>query len=130
MNRPLVAVLVWTGALLPLAPASLSAQADSSLLTLKRIYASSEFETQRLGPTQWVDEGAGYTRLEPAPNGHGADLVRYDTEHGTRRVLVPASRLVPPGAAEPLEVEDYTWSPDGKQLLIFTNSRPVWRQNN
>ncbi|HEX5386166.1 MAG TPA: S9 family peptidase [Gemmatimonadales bacterium] len=130
MNRPLVAVLVWTGALVPFAPASLSAQADSSLLTLDRIYASSEFETERLGPTQWVDGGAGYTRLEPAANGHGADLVRYDTELGTRRVLVPASRLVPPGATEPLEVEDYTWSPDGKQLLIFTNSRPVWRQNN
>src|SRR6185295_18649387 len=37
--------------------------------------------------------------------------------------------LVPPGDSLPLVVEQYTLSPDRTQLLLFTNSRKVWRQN-
>jgi dipeptidyl-peptidase-4 len=50
-------------------------------------------------------------------------------ERGSREVLVAARRLVPQGASAPLEIEDYAWSPDGKKLLVFTNSQPVWRLN-
>jgi dipeptidyl-peptidase-4 len=124
--------LRWALALstLALVPSRGAAQeADSTLLTLARIYASHEFQAESFGPSRWVDGGAGYTTLEPAAGGTGMDLVRYDTERGTREVLVPAGRLVPPGAKEPLEVEDYDWSPDQRGLLVFTNSRPVWRQN-
>src|SRR5690606_30545489 len=28
---------------------------------------------------------------------------------------------------QPLEIADYIWSPDNKRLLIFTNTRKVWR---
>jgi dipeptidyl-peptidase-4 len=55
--------------------------------------------------------------------------VRYDVEKGSREVLVPASRLVPPGGSEPIHIQDYAWSPDGTQLLVFTNTQPVWRLN-
>jgi len=36
---------------------------------------------------------------------------------------------VPTGDSTPLEVEEYSWSPDGRRLLIFTNSQQVWRTN-
>jgi dipeptidyl-peptidase 4 len=55
--------------------------------------------------------------------------VRYDVESDRREVLVAARQLVPEGADAPLDVEDYTWSPDGKKALIFTNTQPVWRLN-
>jgi len=125
--RPLRCALALLALVLP--PTLDAQQPDSSLLTLGRIYASREFQGESFGPARWVDDGAGYTTLEPAAGGRGQDLVRYDTERGTRRVLVPAERFVPPGAPEPLEVEDYAWSPDQRRLLIFTNSRPVWRRN-
>jgi dipeptidyl-peptidase-4 len=53
----------------------------------------------------------------------------YDAASGKRDVWVPASRLVPRGDSMPLAVEDYSVSPDGKQLLVFTNSQKVWREN-
>src|SRR5213075_1653232 len=28
-----------------------------------------------------------------------------------------------------IDIEDYSWSPDGKRLLVFTNSQRVWREN-
>ena len=55
--------------------------------------------------------------------------MRYDTASGRREVLVPAARLIPPGATAPLEIADYSWSPDGQQLLVFTETRRVWRTN-
>ena len=102
---------------------------DQSTLTLQRIFASREFFGQRFGPARWLTAGDAYTTLEPAASATGVDIVRYDAEMGRRTVLVPASRLVPAGAAEPLEIEDYSWSPDAKRLLVFTNSQRVWREN-
>ena len=105
-------------------------QADSSLLTLERIYESDEFAPQFPGALRWMPNGNAYTKLErsTATSG-GQDLVRYDAATGARQVLVPASRFVPPGAERPVRVEGYTWAPDGNQLLIYTNSARVWRAN-
>ena len=111
---------------------------DPSLLTLERIFAGREFKPETFGPARWLEGGAAYTTLEPpagtAPEGASEgpgvrELVRYDTASGRREVLVPAARLVPPGATAPLEIADYSWSPDGKQLLLFTETRRVWRTN-
>jgi dipeptidyl-peptidase-4 len=109
---------------------SLTAQpTDSTRLTVKRIYASREFRPDTLGPIHWLAGGRAYTKLEPPSRGAGVDLVRYDAESGARAVLVPAARFVPPGETAPLDIEEYSWSPDGNRLLIFTNSERVWRTN-
>jgi len=42
---------------------------------------------------------------------------------------VPSKHLIPPGKKIPLSISDYDWSSDGKKLLIFTNTKRVWRQN-
>ena len=73
---------------------------------------------------------AAYTRIELDSASEGAAaLVRYDAATGRREVWVPAARLVPAGDSVPLDIEDYTLSPDRKRILLFTNSRKVWRQN-
>ena len=103
---------------------------DSSLLTVSRIYGSGEFRAASFGPLRWLADGAAYTTLEaPAGGKPGRDLVRYETSTGARSVLVPASRFVPAGQSEPLDVESYAWSANGTRLLIFTNSEQVWRTN-
>jgi dipeptidyl-peptidase-4 len=112
------AVLALTTAALPVS----AQQGDPSLLTIRRIFASGEFASEPFGPTRWLEDGTAYTTLEPSGDGAGADLVRYDAEKGTREVMVTARQLVPSGENEPLEVEDYGWSPDGTMLLIFTNT--------
>jgi dipeptidyl-peptidase-4 len=104
-------------------------QDDPSLLSIRRIYQTPEFAARPFGPSRWLGDGSAYTTLEPAAEGPGADLVRYDVERGDRRVLVSAGQLVPPGDTLPLEIEDYAWSADEKQLLVFSNTRPVWRLN-
>ena len=84
-------------------PAALFAQqADSSLLTVNRIYGSGEFAPQPFGPSRWLADGVAYTTAEPGANGNGSDLVRYDVETGAREVMVSAGRLVPEGDSLPL----------------------------
>src|SRR3954471_2455188 len=107
----------------------LSAQlADRSLVTVERIYSSRDFAVQGPGPSRWLDDST-YTAVDPAATGKGADLVRIDAATGRKSVLVAAASLVPAGATEPLDLEDYEWSPDHSRLLIFTNSARVWRGN-
>ena len=97
---------------------------------LARIFDRKEFEAKTFGPFRWMENGKAYTTLEDVPGSKEAkDLVRYDSATGARRVLVPATQLVPGAGAAPLLVEDYAWSDDGKKLLVFTNAKKVWRQN-
>jgi dipeptidyl-peptidase-4 len=120
-------VLLAVSVLVTASPAA--GQDDPSLLTIRRIYQTPQFASQPFGPSRWLGEGAAYTTVEPAAEGSGADIVRYDVERGTREVLVSAQQLIPEGDSLPLEIEDYSWSPDQKQLLVFTNTQPVWRLN-
>jgi dipeptidyl-peptidase-4 len=105
------------------------AVADSSLLTVRRIYGSPEFSSQSFGPIRWLEDGAAYTTVERAESGRGREIVRYDTESGARSVLITAAQLTPPSDTAPLAIENYIWSPDRNRLLVFTNSQPVWRSN-
>jgi dipeptidyl-peptidase 4 len=102
---------------------------DSSLLSIQRIYGTLEFRGQTFGPARWLGDGSAYTTLEDADSDGGQNLVRYDTERGGRQVLLAARQFIPPGDSVPLPVEDYSWSPDNGMLLIFTNTKPVWRLN-
>ena len=103
-----------------------------SEVTIDRLFTTPDFQEDDFGPARWFHGSStgAYTTLEPSTGGGSgaADLVRYDGVTGARTILVPASKLVPPGATAPLEIENYVWSPDGKRVLIFTRSRKVWRQ--
>ncbi len=101
---------------------------ESPLLSVDRIFNSREFRGEGFGPVRWLDDST-YTAVEPSSSGKGADLVRYDAASGKKRVLVSAAQLTPPGAKEPLDIEDYEWSPAHDRLLVFTNSARVWRAN-
>ena len=124
--------LLWATALVLLAGhvAAQNTPADPGLLSLDRVFSSRDFAAERFGPARWMADGDSYTTLEPAAGGGpGRDLVLYRAESGKREILVAAAKLVPPGASAPIAIEDYAWSPDGKVLIVMTNSQRVWRQN-
>ena len=95
-----------------------------------RIFASSEYQVPRFGPARWLPDGTSYTTVERSADRKDArEIVRYDAATGARSILVAASRLIPAGAPAPLSIDDYIWSGDAKKLLVFTNTKKVWRQN-
>lgn len=125
--------LLLVGVFASAAPAqdqAASAKPLDPILTVERIFAGREFAAERFGPARWMTDGGSYTTLEPSAEAKGSrDLVLYRTESGKREILVSAAKLVPDGAPGPLAIEDYAWSPDGRVLIVFTNSKRVWRQN-
>jgi len=113
-------------------------ETDPGYLSIERIIDSDEFDSKSFGPIRWLKDGSGYTTLEDSqahedvndPNDEKSkDIVRYEPESGKREIMVPATRLVPKDESEPLKIDDYSWSSDGKRLLIFTNTKRVWRTN-
>jgi dipeptidyl-peptidase-4 len=105
-------------------------QDDSSVLNLERIFSSREFTSERFGPARWLKYRSAYTVLERVETDEDArDIVLYDPETGEREIFVPSKRLIPQGEGKPLSISDYDWTSDGKKLLIFTNTKRVWRQN-
>lgn len=117
-------------ALLILLATAAYAQTDRRILTLDRIFASGDFRSETFGPARWLEDGSAYTTLEPASgNPEARDIVRYEAASGARSILIAAASLIPNGASAPLVIEDYAWSKDGRKLLVFTNTKQVWRQN-
>jgi len=113
-------------------------------LSLERIFTSKEFEVKDFGPARWLENGTGYTTLEdsqapiesePPPSDEDSkderprDILRYEPESGMREIIVPSARLIPKDESQPLKIEDYSWSKDGKKLLVFTNAERVWRKD-
>jgi dipeptidyl-peptidase-4 len=109
-----------------------AAYAQSPAITdlLRREFVTRDFAVKSIGPVRWIGKGEFYTVLEPSGKGDEfRDLVRYETASARREVLVSASQLVPTGGDKPLKIESYELSKDLGRVLIFTNSRRVWRQN-
>ena len=103
---------------------------EATTAALKQIFASRQFSPERFGPARWIEGGAAYTTLEKSEAKPGGfDIVRYDSKTGARSILVSATALVPKGDTAALGIDNYTWSPDAKQLMLFTNTKQVWRQN-
>jgi dipeptidyl-peptidase-4 len=96
---------------------------------LRRIFQSNDYAAETFGPSMWLEGGRSYGVIERSSEGAARILVAYDTATGKREVLADAALLTPSGAAAPLAVASYAWSPDRRRALLFTNTKKVWREN-
>ena len=102
---------------------------DYTELRLEDIYRNRVYTQERFGPVRWMKDSEGYSTLEINAETGASDIVRYEAGTGNRSVLISSKQLIPEGEMEPLRIADYTWSDDNSKLLIFTNTRRVWRYN-
>jgi dipeptidyl-peptidase-4 len=101
---------------------------DKSMLSLDRIFNSREFNSKFFGAIRWIDGGDSYTSVERSKTVKGGfDIVQYETKTAKRKILVSSEKLKPKGADKALYISNYIWSEDKTKLLIFTNTRKVWR---
>ena len=106
--------LICSSAVMPAQETGLSAR-------LAGIFGAGAPRMKSFGPAAWIDNGAAYTTLE------SGEIARYATATGAREVMVSAKQLTPAGLTKPLTVAGYSWTADQKRLLVFTNTRKVWR---
>ncbi|MBU2893133.1 S9 family peptidase [Colwellia sp. D2M02] len=106
---------------------------DSSSLTIASIYQEKQFKSDRIGQIRWLADGSAYLAIEQAANDEeknlGNEIVSYDPTTLAREVLVSAKQLTPQGFEQALVIDNYHYSDDKTKLLIYTNSKKVWRSN-
>lgn len=96
---------------------------------LHEIFVDHAFDPTFPPHIEWFDDGAAYTTLEKSAEiADAQDIVRYATASGNRDVVVSARTLIPAGEKKPLNLDGYSFSQDKRRLLIYTNSKPVWRR--
>jgi dipeptidyl-peptidase-4 len=72
---------------------------------------------------KWAKEGnAFYTEKD-------GGIVRIGLPGNVETTIVSRTQLVPSGEIRPLQVKNFSFSEDGNKLLIFTNTKRVWRYN-
>jgi dipeptidyl-peptidase-4 len=69
----------------------------------------------------WTSDGNGYYRIE------GGEIVKYVLPANTKTVIVTKDQLKPAGMDKPLPVRSFRFSNDNNKVLIYTNSKKVWR---
>lgn len=106
------------------------ARAQDGKITLDQIFRDNTYAIQYPGQSRWIDDGEGYTTLEPDMEYPGSkSIIRYNTKTGEKTTLVSAKSLIPDNETKPLSIHGYHWSADKSKLLVFTNSKRVWRRN-
>jgi len=112
-------------------------QTSTAQLSLKSIYQDKDFKSEKIGQIRWLKDGSGYLAIE-APKNKESDskkenkdkeIVQYDSSTLDRTVLVTVEQLTPTDAEEALNIDNYIFSDDRSKLLIYTNSKKVWRSN-
>ncbi|GGH26511.1 S9 family peptidase [Sphingobacterium alkalisoli] len=73
---------------------------------------------------QWTADGNAYYSFSE----NGIEVIHL-LEQGKRETFLSSTELIPDGATDPLQVQSFQVSPDGKKLLLFTNTQRVWREN-
>ncbi|MFQ5536576.1 MAG: S9 family peptidase [Gemmatimonadota bacterium] len=121
-------ILVFALPVVLAASAAVSPAQGQEMLTVERIFDSSELFPDRLPQLRWTPDGRRFTYVARNPAG-GTDLVAQDIRTGEQTRLVDGSRLIPGGERKPIAIEGYEWFPDQSALLIYTRSQRVWRRN-
>lgn len=81
------------------------------------------FVASRAQSVNWGANGSTYYKLE-----EGA-IVRYTLPANSKAVLVSAEKLTLPGTAKPIDVRSFVISNDESKVLIYNNTRQVWRED-
>ena len=94
-----------------------------SVLIIFLALSINSFAQFRPNEVYWTPNGDGYLKIEQG------NIVETDLKTNETTVIVKRDQLVPAGSGSPLQFNIYTFSPNDKRLLIFTNTAKVWRYN-
>ncbi len=98
-------------------------------LTLEKLFASPEFFGTAFEGGRWAETGAVLRSLDTDAVTGATSLVEQNLATGQTRTLIDGATLQKPDGEGLITVEDYAYSADGTQALLYTDSERVWRLN-
>ncbi len=109
-------------------------QTSGEPISMRRIFASGEFSERGVG-LQWAPTGAAFVKRVESEEVQGGQDVVLETPEGEQTRIVAASELLyddpndDSDSKKSLSIHSYSISEDSNLLLIYTNSKRVWRRN-
>ncbi|MDR0431640.1 MAG: S9 family peptidase [Tannerellaceae bacterium] len=97
------------------------------LFGIEDIYSGRLIETRGAGSVNWLKDGERYVKLEANREIGGTDIVAYRAKDNAREVIVEASLLRNGMNDKPLDIRSISWSEDNRRILIYNNTKRVWR---
>jgi dipeptidyl-peptidase-4 len=79
--------------------------------------------SSQIGDIRWSADGNSYYRIEKN------ELVQYTLPDNKPAVILSKQQLTPAGDTSPLQFSYYSFSSDQQKVLLFTNTKRVWRLN-
>jgi len=87
------------------------------------LFLSAFSASAQRGRLHWATDGYQYYSLQ------SGGLVELDTRDSSKKAVVLTREMVTPPGGQALRIENFSVSDDGQRVLIYTNSKRVWRQN-
>ncbi len=124
MKRIILTVIL----LLVFSPYMVSKDINNGLLTLDKIFKSKEFRYSGYASPNW-DESGNYIYKIKKTNERYSNIVKYDIRTGKEEIFVYYKSLLPNMSKKELIISSFKVSNNKKYLLIYTNTKRVWRRN-
>ena len=106
---------------------------EPGLFTLQEVIDEKALPVEKEAEQAWRPTGASCLILEESKTLEGGkDVFDWNPETDEKTLLLSAESLVPEGQERPLYLanqRNLIWSPDETKLLIYTNTKRVWRVN-
>lgn len=71
--------------------------------------------------TKWTPDGNGYYEVQDG------GIVKFNLQTQQYESVIAPTSFIPAGQSAGLEIKNFVFTPDQNQLLIYTNSKRVWR---
>ena len=75
------------------------------------------------GGFHWSNDGNSYYQIVKN------DIVQFTLPSNDSKIVISEQQLIPKGSDAPLEINYFKFSEDGQKVLLFTNTKKVWRLN-
>ena len=98
-------------------------------LSLRTIHASNDLSPNAFRGGRWADEGPVVTYIDSAPDSEATHLMRFNLETDERTQIIDGSTLMADDVDRLIQIEGYEYSRDGSKVLLYTDSKRVWRRN-
>lgn len=94
--------------------------------TLEEAAYGGLIRTQGSSYVNWLPDGNHYSKTERRDDGM-YEVASYSAANDERSVLITAEQLINPATGKQLRVRSFQFDATGRQILIYTNTRRVWR---
>jgi dipeptidyl-peptidase-4 len=94
-----------------------------SLMFLLLLLSQFAVKAQRGGSIHWAADGYQYYRVQ------AGEIVEMDVRDAAKKTVLVTKAMLTPAGGTALSVQSFNFSDDEKKVIVFTNTKRVWRQN-